>query len=166
VTNVPTGVSTTAVQNWYAMTGLSQSIASVTNQTTAAIASLNSSAPGVIPSNIYATVITGLGKAAQADESLNTYLAAVPNNAFTSSDASNVQGYVSDIQAGITAANNSGLTGIKNQSSLSTINGWIATLTTDALTIVNLIVSLGATISSSNRPPGFVFPALAFREAA
>jgi hypothetical protein len=146
VTNLPTGVTQTQVQNWDTAVAKLHEIASTVSTLRQTVIGLNKTtyvnAQGqtevVLPDGPnYASALRAIGKIDQLQISAANYLQGVPKNWGGSTQAT-VNGYIVGIQQAITDLVNQGTVGIKNSSSQSQVNQLIANLSATAQLILNL----------------------------
>ena len=136
VTNLPPGVTQSQVQAWNtAVTNLNL-IASTVSTARQTVISLNQS--GIFPSGAeYNTTLQVLGKIDTLEISAAAILEQTPQN-FSATTKQQVQALVTQISQQLLTLNASGVTGIKNPTSLQTVNNLIAGITSAVALILSL----------------------------
>jgi PBP1b-binding outer membrane lipoprotein LpoB len=135
VTNLPPGVTLQQAQNWDSAVANLHKIASVVSTLRQSLVDLHKG--GVLSDVYYSDALRIVGNIDRLELSAEIVLRGSPQN-FSLSTKQQVGLYVQQISAEIQTLNAAGVTGIKNQKSLTTIN----TLLSDLTSIVGLILSL------------------------
>lgn len=124
VTNTPTGVSAQAVANWYQAVGTLKTIQDADSQLAQTATNLRPQFPDEAS---YLATKEALGRLAQIDIEAAGFLKTVPQN-WNQDIQTKMKSYFAAAFAALQDANNHGMTKIKDQKSLATINGFLGTL--------------------------------------
>lgn len=139
VANVPTGVSATAVADWYTADGIYKEIGSTTKQLLDATIQLKSEFPD---QDTYDKTIQGFAQASQIGIQAGTYLQAVPQT-WNGDVSAKVASYANQIQTQINMALNDGLSHVKDSAKKKAMLTLVATVNTAIKTAIALNTPAG-----------------------
>ena len=132
VTNLPTGATSSEVMNWYTAVGVTDQVATTTNDLTNAFIKLNQA--GIFPDGPeYAGAMTSLGKIARAGQKASSQLRQVPSH-FGESQKALVYDLGSSMLTEFSNVDTLALAGIKNKESQTAVKLLLTSLNA-ALTI-------------------------------
>ena len=134
VTNTPTGVSATSVQNWYAAVGIYKEIGDYTNQLTQATIQLKADFPS---QDAYDATLAGFGRADQIGIQAGLYLQSVPQT-WQDTTGVRISDYATQIANQVDLAVNSGLSGVKDSAKKQAILTLVASVKLAVSTAVAL----------------------------
>lgn len=136
VTDLPPGVSQSAVQSWDTAVANLHKIAVANSALRQLVISLNKQ--GTFPdSGGYATTLHSIGQVAQLEKAAADYLSGVPKT-WGASTAQTIEANMNGILSDIQTINTEGITGIKDPGSLQQVNTFIS----EIKTLTNIILSL------------------------
>lgn len=136
VTNTPTGVTQAEVKNWYQATGAFTDISTTSHNLLATIIQIHDQGNWTDKAS-YETALRAIGKIDQTQIEASKFLKTVPDN-WSQPTQAKVKIYTDQIAAEFQNVNSSGATGIKNPTSLQTINDLLG----NGSKAVSLILSL------------------------
>lgn len=149
VSNLPAGVSNSQVIEWDAAVANLERIASATSGARQSVIALNKA--GAFPDGAaYAITISDIAKIDQAQIIAARFLETVPNS-WGKGTQQAVSSYITEIQAAVSEITDTGLAGIKDQSSRNQVQAFTQTIAAAANLILGLIASPSTAASSEMR---------------
>jgi hypothetical protein len=144
ITNLPTGVTTSQVQNWDSAVKDLATIATITHTAQQLVTTLHSStvtvngtASTVLTGAAYDTLVADLAKVDQAQIEASEFLKTVPQN-WGQSTQTQIAGYITAITAALADATANGLVGVKNPSAQAQLAQFLADIGQTAALISQL----------------------------